>query len=36
MHWTCNGATGILALRCQQASGRREEIVQRPERSGAA
>jgi hypothetical protein len=37
MHWTCNGATGILTLRCQQASGRWEEIWQQPpSRSGAA
>jgi hypothetical protein len=36
MHWTCNGATGILTLRCQQASGRWEEIWQPPDRSGAA
>ena len=28
MHWTCTGATGILTLRCQQASGRWEEIWQ--------
>ena len=26
MHWSCDGATGILTLRCQQASGRWEEI----------
>jgi hypothetical protein len=30
MHWTCSGATGILTLRCQQASGRWEEIWQQP------
>jgi hypothetical protein len=30
MHWTCTGATGILTLRCQQASGRWEEIWQQP------
>ena len=28
MHWSCDGATGILTLRCQQASGRWEEIWQ--------
>ena len=37
MHWSCDGATGILTLRCQQASGRWEEIwQQQPSRSGAA
>ena len=37
MHWSQPGATGILTLRCQQASGRREEIWQQPpRRSGAA
>ena len=36
MHWPCNGATGILTLRCQQASGRWEEIWQPANRSGAA
>ena len=37
MHWSQPGATGILTLRCQQASGRREEIWQQPpHRSGAA
>ena len=37
MHWSCAGATGILTLRCQQASGRWEEIWQQPpNRSGAA
>jgi len=30
MHWSCNGATGILTLRCQQASDRWEEIWQQP------
>jgi hypothetical protein len=30
MHWTCDGATGILTLRCHQASGRWEEIWQQP------
>jgi len=30
MHWSVPGATGILALRCQQASGRWEEIWQQP------
>jgi hypothetical protein len=28
MHWSQPGATGILTLRCQQASGRWEEIWQ--------
>jgi hypothetical protein len=37
MHWSMAGATGILTLRCQQASGRWEEIWQQPpNRSGAA
>ena len=37
MHWSQPGATGILTLRCQQASGRWEEIWQQPpHRSGAA
>ncbi len=37
MHWSQPGATGILTLRCQQASGRWEEIWQQPpDRSGAA
>ena len=37
MHWSQPGATGILILRCQQASGRWEEIWQHPpNRSGAA
>ncbi len=37
MHWSQPGATGILTLRCQQASGRWEEIWQHPSnRSGAA
>ena len=37
MHWSCDGATGILTLRCQQASGRWEEIWQQlPNRSGTA
>ena len=36
MHWSRDGATGILTLRCQQASGRWEEIWQQPSRSGAA
>ena len=37
MHWSQPGATGILTLRCQQASGRWEEIWQQPpNRSGAA
>ncbi len=30
MHWSQPGATGILTLRCQKASGRWEEIWQRP------
>ena len=30
MRWTVSGATGILTLRCQQASNRWEEIWQRP------
>ena len=30
MHWTVPGAAGILTLRCQQASGRWEEIWQQP------
>jgi hypothetical protein len=30
MRWTEQGATGILTLRCQEASNRREEIWQRP------
>jgi hypothetical protein len=30
MHWTVPGATGILTLRCQQASGRWEEIWPQP------
>jgi hypothetical protein len=30
MRWTVPGATGILTLRCQQASGRWEEIWQQP------
>jgi hypothetical protein len=37
MHWTCSGATGILTLRCQQASGRWEEIWPRSHnQTGAA
>jgi hypothetical protein len=37
MHWSRHGATGILTLRCQQASGRWEEIwQQQPNRSAAA
>ena len=31
MHWSVPGATGILTLRCQQASGRWEEIWQQPD-----
>ena len=30
MHWSVPGATGILTLRCQEASRRWEEIWQRP------
>jgi hypothetical protein len=30
MHWPVPGATGILTLRCQQASGRWEQIWQQP------
>jgi hypothetical protein len=30
MHWSQPGATGILTLRCQQASGRRDEIWHQP------
>ena len=26
MHWTAEGAAGIIALRCQHASGRRNEF----------
>jgi hypothetical protein len=29
MRWNEHGASGILALRCQQASGRRDQICQR-------
>jgi hypothetical protein len=37
MRWTQAGAAGILALRCQQASGRWEEIWQQPDnQTGAA
>jgi hypothetical protein len=37
MRWTQPGATGILTLRCQQASGRWEEIWQQPHnQTGAA
>jgi hypothetical protein len=37
MHWSCSGATAILTLRCEQASGRWEEIWQRPHnQTGAA
>jgi hypothetical protein len=31
MHWSQPGATGILTLRCQQASGRWDEIWQQPD-----
>jgi hypothetical protein len=31
MHWSVPGATGILTLRCQQASGRWDEIWQQPD-----
>ncbi len=37
MRWSQAGAAGILALRCQQASGRWEEIWQQPRsQTGAA
>ena len=37
MHWSVPGATAILTLRCQQASGRWEEIWQQPHnQTGAA
>jgi len=37
MHWSLPGATGILTLRCQQASGRWEEIWPQPRNhTGAA
>jgi hypothetical protein len=37
MRWTVPGATGILTLRCQQASGRWDEIWQQPHnQTGAA
>jgi hypothetical protein len=37
MHWSVPGATGILTLRCQQASNRWEEIWQQPHnQTGAA
>ena len=37
MHWSVPGATGILTLRCQQASGRWEQIWQQPRsQAGAA
>jgi hypothetical protein len=37
MHWSMPGATGILALRCQDASSRREEIWPEPHnQTGAA
>jgi hypothetical protein len=37
MRWSQPGATGILTLRCQQASGRWEEIWQQPRnQTGAA
>jgi len=26
MHWSVNGAAGIIALRCQHASGRWDEL----------
>jgi hypothetical protein len=26
MHWTVEGAAGIITLRCQHASGRRDEL----------
>jgi hypothetical protein len=30
MHWTVDGAAGIIALRCQQASGRWDELWAHP------
>ena len=37
MHWSMPGATGILTLRCQEASGRWEEIWPQPHnQTGAA
>ncbi|MGH3221069.1 MAG: hypothetical protein ACRDPY_20645 [Streptosporangiaceae bacterium] len=36
MHWTVPGAAGILTLRCQQASGRWEEIWQQPHNQAGA
>ena len=37
MHWSVPGATGILTLRCQEASGRWEEIWPQPHhQTGAA
>jgi hypothetical protein len=31
MRWTEPGATGILTLRCQEASNRRDQIWQQPQ-----
>jgi hypothetical protein len=36
MRWTQPGATGILTLRCLQASNRWEEILTQPARTTAA
>jgi hypothetical protein len=36
MHWSMAGATGILTLRCQQASGRWEQIWQHPHNHAGA
>jgi hypothetical protein len=36
MHWSMAGATGILTLRCQQASGRWEQIWQDPHNQAGA
>jgi hypothetical protein len=36
MRWSQDGAAGILALRCQQASGRWEEIWQQPRNQAGA
>jgi hypothetical protein len=36
MHWSMAGATGILTLRCQQASGRWEQIWQHPHNQAGA
>ena len=36
MRWAVPGATGIITLRCQEASNRWDQIWQRPHRAGAA